>query len=192
MLLIISEGVFMHDYIVWIFVLLVIPVVIARADLLRRTVRLEQLGKLRAVYSWWNKENMPRNLRGSCLFLNESELNTKIPVALHGRVDQVFKTKSNVLITVDTKTRSSFRVYKSDIIQLSVYRIILAQKYGAKFKVSNTGYIRIVVNVDSKEIIRYIPVKLISEKHISNLWYRYKAIKDGSVKTKCTCNGHLH
>ncbi|WP_024608518.1 PD-(D/E)XK nuclease family protein [Pseudoalteromonas sp. TAB23] len=182
----------MQDYLVWFFTLLVIPVIIAKADILHRALDLKQLQKIKAIYSWWNKENMPRNLRGASLFLNECDLSTQTPIPLHGRVDQVFKTKSNTLIPVDTKTRKSFSIYKSDIIQLSVYQVILKQKYGVKYKVSNVGYVRVVVQSGVNEIIRYIPVKLITEKHISNLWRRYNAIKRGVVETKCTCNGHFH
>jgi hypothetical protein len=182
----------MLDYIIWIFVLLVVPVIIAKADLFRSRIQVEQKRKTQVIQRWWNKENMPRKLRGASLFMNESDISTCTPMALHGRVDQVFKTKSNVLIPVDTKTRDSVRVYKSDIIQLSVYQLILKKIYGTKFKISNEGYIRIVVEEGKKEIISYIPVKLISEKKIQNLYHRYKAIKDGAVKAKCTCKGHFH
>lgn len=156
--------------------------------------RLEDVsGKYPELKSWQHYENMPRALRTATVFLNEEEVSTRLPVPLHGITDQVFKTGRDKLIVVDTKTREQFRVYTSDIIQLSVYGLILSVKHQGKFAVSPHGYVRVVVDAGgAKEQVRYIRVKLLPESEVVALWKKYQAIKKGEVAARCTCDGRYH
>lgn len=110
--------------VLWIFVLIIAPFVIAKVDQWRK----RGIGD---TWAWWKSENMPYELRSATLFLSEQDISTTQPVPMHGRVDQVYKAKNGVLIPLDTKLRQVNHIYESDIIQLSVYRVILSHKYKA-------------------------------------------------------------
>lgn len=182
----------MVETILWVLALVIAPLLVAKADLWRKSVQLLRSREMNAIKSWWERENMPRELRGATLFLNEQDISTTEPVALHGRVDQVFRTIKGVLVPVDTKTRDTTCIFKSDIIQLSVYRVILEARYGSQYKVSRRGYVRVVIQSGEEECVRYMPVDLLSNRRVIGLWHRYKALKNGKTKGKCTCGGHLH
>ena len=141
---------------------------------------------------WLQKENMPDDLYNSKLFLSEEQITTNTPIALHGRVDQVFKTDDDLLIPIETKTRKYHRIYSSDIIQLSVYRILLTQKYN--YPVANYGYVRTVVinNTTKEKNVRYTKRALLDDSYMIDLWRRYHAIKSGEVNVSCSCGGRLH
>ena len=79
------------------------------------------------------------------------------------------------------------RVYESDIIQLSVYRIILLHQYNVP--VANYGYVRTVTETSTGERVRYIKTKLLSERQVVKLWRRYQSIRSGQVTPSCTCGG---
>ncbi|MCB5162618.1 PD-(D/E)XK nuclease family protein [Marinomonas algarum] len=165
-------------------------------DLKRQSVRRRRLEKEEEIRKWKIKEGMPFFLRGGRAFLNEAEISIKYPVPLHGRVDQVFETKSsglNMLTIVDTKTRKRFKTYQSDLIQLSVYRLILQEKYKGQYKVNDTGFVRIVVRAGTEEErVSYEPLDLLSDNEVIDLYYRHKDIKTGKREAKCTCDGRLH
>lgn len=82
------------------------------------------------------------------------------------------------------------RVYESDIIQLSVYRIILLHQYNVP--VANYGYVRTVTETSTGERVRYIKTKLLSERQVVKLWRRYQSIRSGQVTPSCTCGGDFH
>lgn len=177
----------------WFVGLVVAPFLIAKADRWRKSATTALKARQQTQQQWWDKERMPEELRGARLFMNEEDIRAFEPVPLHGRVDQVFETRNGVLVPVDTKTRKYFRVYDSDIIQLSVYRLILEKMYGNRHTVSQHGYIRaVVLSEHGKENIRYLRVRLLSEGEIVELWQQYKALKTGKRKRSCSCAGALH
>jgi hypothetical protein len=182
----------MSEYLLWAAALLIAPYLIAKADLRRRSAKAAQATEVADLKRWWKKEGMPSELRGATLFLNEQEIRTDLPVPMHGRVDQVFKTPRGVLVPVDTKCRDSGCVFKSDIIQLSVYRVILQHRYGSQYTVSGTGYVRAVTRMGQVQRIRYLPVRLLPERRVVKMWHRYTELKEGRAKGKCTCEGKLH
>ncbi|ETS31972.1 hypothetical protein PTE_01728 [Photorhabdus khanii NC19] len=71
--------------ILWIFVLIIAPFVIAKVDQWRK----RGIGD---TWAWWKSENMPPELRSATLFLSEQDVSTTLPVPMHGRVDQVYQT----------------------------------------------------------------------------------------------------
>lgn len=171
--------------VLWIFVLIIAPFVIAKVDQWRK----RGIGD---TWAWWKSENMPYELRSATLFLSEQDISTTQPVPMHGRVDQVYQTKNGVLIPLDTKLRQVNHIYESDIIQLSVYRVILSHKY--KAPVAKYGYVRTVVETADGDRVRYIKTNLLSEKEVVKLWHRYQSIRSGQVKTLkwFTEFGHLN
>ena len=63
-------------------------------------------------------------------------------VPLYGVVDQVFRDKEGKYVIVDTKSHyGSQGPSASDMLQMSVYRAILVQKFGEEM-VSKTAYVR--------------------------------------------------
>lgn len=86
--------------VLWIFVLIIAPFVIAKVDQWRK----RGIGD---TWAWWKSENMPYELRSATLFLSEQDISTTQPVPMHGRVDQVYQTKNGVLIPLDTKLRGT-------------------------------------------------------------------------------------
>ncbi|EPS8934101.1 hypothetical protein ACVJEA_002742 [Vibrio cholerae] len=169
--------------VLWILVLIIAPFVIAKVDQWRK----RGIGD---TWAWWKSENMPYELRSATLFLSEQDISTTQPVPMHGRVDQVYQTKNGVLIPLDTKLRQVNHIYESDIIQLSVYRVILSHKY--KAPVAKYGYVRTVVETADGDRVRYIKTSLLSEKEVVKLWHRYQSIRSGQVKTSCSCGGKFH
>ncbi|WP_249554615.1 hypothetical protein [Shewanella sp. 8A] len=167
----------------WIFVLIIAPFVIAKGDQWRK----RGIGD---TWAWWKSENMPPELRSATLFLSEQDVSTTLPVPMHGRVDQVYQTKRGILIPLDTKLRQINHIYESDIIQLSVYQVILSHKY--KVPVAKYGYVRTVVETADGDKVRYIKTTLLSEKEVVKLWHRYQSIRSGQVKPSCSCGGKFH
>jgi hypothetical protein len=135
----------------------------------------------RTLGAW--KENLPATLVGAKLVLSESDLETTLPVPLHGRVDQVFYA-AGWLVPVDTKTRKAPRVYLKDVIQLSVYAFILgrvsAQMFGRSIPVASTGFMRCV----NGKSVTYLPVKLLNSAQVIGLWNRYWELKNNGARAK--------
>ena len=136
---------------------------------------------------WEHLENMPDDIRQSTIYLNEEFINSK---AFHGKVDQVFKTTTHQLILVDTKNRKYHAVFKSDIIQLSVYAQILRET--VRYTTLDYGYIRTVISAGNREgEVRYIKVDLLTEDCLAEYAAKYRLITKGKVKPICTCGGKI-
>lgn len=167
---------------------------IAKADIWHVSVLSKQLVEMRKVLLWWRRERMPRELRTATVFLSEQNICALSPVPLHGRVDQVFRTAKGTLIPVDTKTRHAFRIYASDIIQLSVYGLILKTEFGTRHPIADYGYVRVVVDAGSigREQVRYLRVKLMRQNKLIRLWLRHSDLTQRRVSPNCSCNGPLH
>lgn len=135
----------------------------------------------RTLGAW--KENLPAALIGAKLVLSESDLETTLPVPLHGRVDQVFYA-NGWLIPVDTKSRKAPKVYLKDVIQLSVYAFILARvssrMFGREIPVSSTGYVRCVCGSQ----VTYLATRLLTSAQLIGLWNRYWDLKRNGARAK--------
>lgn len=94
------------------------------------------------------------------------------PVPLCGKPDVVWQNRKGTLIIGDYKNRLQHKVYDSDIIQLSVYRLLLEKNQPKP--VADYGYIHF------KGLS--IKVKLLHEQAIIALYHRYWQIVDGQVK----------
>jgi len=171
----------------WAFILIVVPFIIAKVDQWRKR------GISDAV-AWWDSEGMPDELRNATLFLSEENISTTNPMPMHGRVDQVYKTKNSflgcLLIPVETKFRKKNQTYDSDIIQLSVYRVILSHQY--KAPVAKYGYVRTVTKENGKDNVCYHRENLLSEEEVVKLWQHYQSIRSGELQTLCSCGGNFH
>lgn len=131
-----------------LLVLLGVPVLIARKDAIRSTLIAQHESLL-------EQERVPALLRTCTLYMNEELLSAQRPWPMRGRVDQVFRAPSDLLILLDTKTRSHHRVYASDIKQLSCYGYMLLQSRPG-VKVSRKAYVRtVVITPDGQRSVRY-------------------------------------
>lgn len=114
--------------------------------------------KTEGVRRWFSDEHMPLILRQSTLFMSEAEISMTQPVALRGRVDQVFMSKNGLLILLDTKTRSHHRVYGTDVWQLAVYAAIL--DVTVRHPLSSYGFVRTVVRTETTRSVQYHVIRL--------------------------------
>lgn len=121
-------------------------------------------------------------LRGAVCVLNEQDINTTTPVPLHGKPDQVFRLRDGRYLLLDTKTRRHAKVYFSDIVQLSVYAVILKNKGLPVFPFA-------VVRIAGKKPT-YLRADFLPEHVVVRLYHKYLSIKAGQIKVACTCGKH--
>lgn len=135
------------------------------------------------------KTYLPAPLRNAQVVLSEADIETEIPLPLHGRVDQVLLNKSaGTAYIIDTKARRTARVYLKDIIQMSVYKVILdrnAKRYfGMPAIVSQTGYVRIPSPLTNKA--EFIPVTLMTADAVFAMALRYMILKQKGMLARPT------
>lgn len=120
----------------------------------------------------WRKEvqRMPEEFKSlhPKLVMSEENIAGEVGgVPLYGTVDQVFEGRDGRLYIVDTKTHAAPSAPRAEeIVQLSVYRALLALKYGED-RVSEEGFIRsICEGGDGLSIYRRVtllPAALVAE-----------------------------
>lgn len=134
--------------------------------------------RARAVAAWKYLEGMPEDLAGGELMMSEVEIETALPVPMHGRVDQVYRSANGLVVPVDSKLRGRARVEPGDIVQLSVYGFILRHGFrdgelgGA---VAPYGYVRAAMGVRAQ----YLPVRLLNDEAMIAIYNRWVAVRDG-------------
>lgn len=136
---------------------------------------------------WILKENLPAELKASRLVASEQYIETVTPRKLHGTLDQLYLNMERFFVLVDSKTRSNSHVYLYDIIQLSVYKVIL-ERNGRK--VADYAYVRVVTEAG----VSYIKKDLLSEqevvrRHDRTLQVLSNKVEPNIVKNKAMCNG---
>ncbi len=124
------------------------------------------------IYKWYRAKRkdklMPYRL--------EHFLKITRPVPLCGKPDVVWLNRQGTLIVGDYKSRLHHQVYDSDIIQLSVYRLLLEKSQ--QKPVADYGYIHFQGHS--------IKAKLLSEREVIALYHRYSQIIEGQVKSEKT------
>lgn len=127
--------------------------------------------------------NLPALFNGARCVMNEQNISTYHPVALHGRIDQLFELADGRHAILDTKNRSYNKVFLSDQVQLSVYAEILSS-HG--YLISPIAYLRI----SGTNPPTYAPVTLLSAEAVMKMVDYYWSIKDGYRKAVCSCGKH--
>ena len=145
------------------------------------------------AYGWFFRggnppASMPAELAEAKLWLAERQIECETPVPLHGKPDQVFRLRNGKLVVIDVKTRS--RVFRSDIMQLSVYRTILC---GMGEDVVDYGYIR-SVTADGERFLRR---PLFETRVVVAAWHRHHELREkgamptrSSIAALCAKCGH--
>lgn len=126
---------------------------------------------------WILSENMPDELANAKLVMSEQYIHCKKPRKMRGTPDQVYRRKDGYLIPIDTKTRDQYVVYRKDIVQVSVYKLILEQMGK---RVEDYGYFRIV----TPDGIKYIKRNLLSEQEVIDEYDRTKRLLSGEDTPK--------
>lgn len=129
-------------------------------------------------------DRIPVELQGAKCVMSEQNISVRKPTALHGRVDQVFEMKNGRWVVVDTKRRNYNRVFPSDIVQLTVYAVILANN---GHPVVPYGYVRLV---NQAGVATYKKVTLFTADTVVALRERYLALKYNKVSPRCSCGSH--
>lgn len=111
------------------------------------------------------------------IYLTDHYMRIDKPIPVCGTPDVVWIDKKGVLIVGDYKSRTSGQVQESDIIQLSVYRILL--EHTQRRTVANKGYVHFKNG-------RRVRVKLLDEQVIIALYNQYQKIVSGKAKARCT------
>ena len=135
-----------------------------------------------ATYIWFLRKGrpsaaMPSELAEAKLWAAEKEIFCTSPVPLHGKPDQVFLLLNGQLVVVDVKSHA--RAYPSDIMQMSVYRVILLS---AGHRVADYGYIRAITPGGEKFIKR----NLFETRVVITAWTRHHGLIDGLISPSLT------
>jgi RecB family exonuclease len=110
-------------------------------------------------------------------YLTDHYMRIDKPIPICGIPDVIWIDTDGVLIVGDYKSRTSCQVQESDIIQLSVYRVLLERTQ--RRPVSNKGYVHFKDG-------RRVCVKLLDEKAIIALYNKYQKIISGKGEARCT------
>jgi len=123
---------------------------------------------------------LPGRLKDAKIWGKEKAVRTDSPVAMHGVLDEGFKLDDGTIVLSDSKSRQRRTVYRSDIFQVSAYKMIVERS--TRETVSDRGYIR-VLTPDGNE---YVPINLLGEDQIIAAYHRYGELKSGmSTGNRC-------
>jgi CRISPR/Cas system-associated exonuclease Cas4 (RecB family) len=95
------------------------------------------------------------------------------PVPLCGKPDVVWETREGTLIIGDYKSRDNQQVYESEVIQLSVYKLLVEKTQNRP--VADYGFIHFK-NRNMKKVY------LMKETEIIALYHRYWDVVDKEIK----------
>ena len=120
------------------------------------------------------KEKMPRELSEARLIHSEHYIRTLLPRKMHGTLDQLYRLASGLHVLVDSKTRDKHQVYKKDIVQISIYKVILSRN---GMNVADYAYFRVVTPAG----VEYIKQNLLTEEEVIKEYDRTEALIDGKA-----------
>lgn len=134
---------------------------------------------------------LPDELKGASVFKVERNIITDRPYPVVGRPDQVFRLDNGDLVPVENKNRDDYRVYDTDIAQLSLQAWLL-RKTGES--TSSFGFVAINSRRTGRR--RSIRVDLYPDSVCLRIIERYLDLEAGQVKPrkskggKCKSCGH--
>lgn len=124
------------------------------------------------LFLCWKIARRNRNLSP---YMIEKFISINQPVPLCGTPDVVWIDHKGRLIVGDYKSRNGQQAYRAEIIQLSVYKLLLQKTQ--KRVVADFGYLYFSNG-------KRVKVALLTEKEIINLYYRYLDIINGKSTPK--------
>lgn len=106
------------------------------------------------------------------------------PFPLRGTPDLVWREADRSLTIHDLKIRRTPRAYPSDVLQLSLYRLLVAKATGKK--VNPVGFVRSRSGGPETEVL--IPVQLLEEDELVRIRTRYDELETGRAAPKLCPN----
>ena len=139
-----------------------------------------------AWYFVWKKPapniatELPPELMEAKIWAKERDFECGGAIPLRGRTDEIFQNRDGSIIVTETKTRNKLRVYSSDILQLSGYKVLI--EHHTSRQVSSTGYVRVL----SPEGNEYIAVDLLPRDEVQAARQLHEDLTSGLyVGEKC-------
>lgn len=136
---------------------------------------------------WIIKERLPEEIKNARLIGSEQYISTDVPRKMHGTYDQLFINTIGKRFLTDTKTREYPTVYWKDVVQISVYNVILRRK---GFQMADYCYFRIVT---TDGVVHYVKTQLLTEEEVVREYDITQALINGQKtpnhakkKTMCT------
>lgn len=120
------------------------------------------------------KERMPAELSEGQLIRSEHYIRTEVPRKMHGTLDQLYRVLSGLHVLVDSKTRDKHQVFMKDIVQVSVYRIILIR---TGVRMADYAYFRVV----TPDGIEYHKRTLLDEAQVIEEFDRTQTLINGKA-----------
>ena len=121
------------------------------------------------IYWWFRQKRKPK----LSPYMLERFLKITGPVPLCGKPDVVWESSDGTLIVGDYKSRENQKVYESERIQLSVYKLLVERTQNKP--VAEYGFI----HFKDKKMVR---VFLMKEKEIVELYHRYWKVIEGDLE----------
>lgn len=128
-----------------------------------------------AIIYWWLRSRRKPKLSP---YMLERFLKITDPIPLCGKPDVVWKTRNGTLIVGDYKSRENQQVYESEVIQLSVYKLLIEKTQNKP--VADYGFIHFKNRYMKK-------VHLMKETEIIALYHSYWDVINGEVEA-CIAN----
>ena len=120
------------------------------------------------------KERMPAELSEGQLIRSEHYIRTEVPRKMHGTLDQLYRVLSGLHVLVDSKTRDKHQVFMKDIVQVSVYRIILIR---TGVRMADYAYFRVV----TPDGVEYHKRTLLDEAQVIDEFDRTQTLINGKA-----------
>jgi CRISPR/Cas system-associated exonuclease Cas4 (RecB family) len=123
---------------------------------------------------------LPDELKESKVWAKEQSFDCSGDIPLRGKIDEAFQQRDGTIILSETKTRNKRKVYGSDILQLSAYKVLV--EANTSRQVSNKGYVR-VLTLQGNE---YMPVNLLPREEVKAARQLHEDLTKGLYKgQKC-------
>ena len=116
------------------------------------------------------------------VFCAERPFRIRRPFPLRGAPDLVEQKRGGKLVIVDYKTRGNESVMDSDLIQLSLYALLVSGSTGRV--VDDIGFVEFLSG-------RRVAVRLLSEDVLVGIWQRRRLIMSGDEKPLFACKKGL-
>lgn len=121
----------------------------------------------------------PLDLKEGKVVMVEDNLYVEHPYRIIGRPDQVVKRADGVHIPVDAKNRDAYRVYATDIAELSLQAWML-RRHGLKTALH--GYLAVTNRLTGQR--KALRVTLGDDRYCENLIERYIILMEGRVPAR--------
>jgi CRISPR-associated exonuclease Cas4 len=128
----------------------------------------------------------PAALRGATLAYMEKQFRVRAPIPLVARLDRAYRRVDGELVLVELKTRWSNRAYSTDVIQLSVQKMVLEGL--TRQRVATHGFVNVKMPGDDA-VARSHRVELIDSSTIVALYHRREDIISGRTVPRYADSG---